>query len=93
MLTASTALTATDGTNTGFLTGVGQGGDITNGTMTFSGEASATLATAMTYADKATRVGFTTGATAAQGRAITFEASGVEYFFIGVVLLEPMMTT
>ena len=82
VLTASTALTATDGTNTGFLTGVGQGGDITNGTMTFSGEASATLATAMTYADKATRVGFTTGATAAQGRAITFEASGVEYFFI-----------
>ena len=67
---------------TGFLTGVGQAGSATNGHMTFSGEASASLATAVQYADAATLIQGTDSGNQALGKAITFTNGGDEYLFI-----------
>ena len=72
---------AVDGA-TGFTTAVGQSGSVLNGAMSFSGQASAGVATAASYADIITRnePGNPTGPTA--GKAVLFTAGSDEYLFI-----------
>ena len=63
---------------TGFTTAVGQSGAVLSGAMSFSGQASATVATAAINADIATRVATGTS----QGRAVMFTAGSDEYLFV-----------
>ena len=63
---------------TGFTTAVGQSGSVVEGAMSFSGQASATVATAAINADAVTRVASGTS----QGRAVMFTAGSDEYLFV-----------
>ena len=63
---------------TGFTTAVGQSGAVLSGAMSFSGQASATVATAAINADIATRAATGTS----QGRAVMFTAGSDEYLFV-----------
>ena len=63
---------------TGFTTAVGQSGAVLSGAMSFSGQASASVATAAINADIATRVATGTS----QGRAVMFTAGSDEYLFV-----------
>ena len=66
----------------GFTTAVGTSGSVTSGRMSFSGQASATVATAASYADIITRnePGNPTGPTA--GKSIVFTVGTDDYVFI-----------
>ena len=76
------ATTTTTGTLTttgiGFLTAVGVSGSVTDGAMSFTGEGSATVSTAATYADAITLASTDPDA----GKSVLFTAGTDEYLFI-----------